>query len=140
MLPGVAERPPFRSAHASGTDWARVLKSCVADLGQPGPEYGLGFVYCTGSLADNLSSILLFLRQTTRIRHWVGAVGVGVCGSGVEYYDEGGLSVMVGALPEGSFRILPTLSDEETGLDGATLGWLPTAQPSFGVVHGDPRN
>ncbi|MBF0561115.1 MAG: FIST C-terminal domain-containing protein [Alphaproteobacteria bacterium] len=136
----MARRSLFKSAHTSSSDWAKAVKFCVDGLGSIDPDDNLGFVYCTESFANDLSSILVFLRQTTRIPHWVGAVGMGVCASGTEYYDGGALAVLVGSLPADAFRILPTVFTETEVQSYDTRNWLAAGQAPLGVVHGDPRN
>jgi small ligand-binding sensory domain FIST len=130
---------PFRAAHASGTGWAEVAKAC-ADALLPLPEgASLGFLYATEALANDLGSILTFLRERTRVQHWVGTVGVGVCAAGHEYFEVPAVSALVAAWPEDAFRVFGPQND------GAKLGateadWLAKTQPTFGVVHGDPRD
>lgn len=130
----------FRSAHAAGEDWARAVKACVEALGELPAGANLGFVYATDVLADDLASVLTFLRERTRIEQWLGTVGMGIAGNGVEYYDRPALSVLVGAFPENSFRMLPSLTDPGEGIGDEVRGWISDHTPLFGVVHGDPRN
>lgn len=131
---------PFKAAHATADNWAHAAKACVAHLGTIDPEDNLGFIYATEDLNEHLSSILAFLRQTTKIQHWVGAVGMGVCGVGSETHAGMGLSVMVAALPEGSFHILHSLYEANQNLDPSLQKWLAGRAAFLGVVHGDPRN
>ncbi len=132
--------PPFKAALASAGNWAHAAKACVAKLGAIGPGDNLGFVYVTEELSEDLSSVLAFLRQTTKVQNWVGAVGMAVCGVGQELHEGMGISAMVAALPEGSFHILHGVLDDTQELDSSTRKWL-SGKPAFlGVVHGDPRN
>ncbi|MEO5375231.1 MAG: FIST C-terminal domain-containing protein [Alphaproteobacteria bacterium] len=131
---------PFKAAHASGDSWAQAVKACVVGLGTIEPSDTLGFVYATEALGDHISSILAFLRQTTRVQHWVGAIAPGVCACGVEYHEGAGLSVMVGALPPDSFQVIPTLRDESLDMGAGTRQWIDSGPTVLGVVHGDPRN
>ena len=81
-------------------------------LEAPPEGANLGLLYATDALAGDLSSVLAFLRERTRIEHWVGNIGFGVAASGVEYHDRPALSVLTAALPEaafGSWRRLPTM-------------------------------
>ncbi len=130
----------FRAAHAAGEDWARTVKACVEALGDLPAGANLGFVYATDLLADDLGSILTFLRERTRVEQWLGTVGMGVAGNAAEYYDQPALSILVGAFPEDSFRVLPALTDPSAGIGDEVRQWVSDHTPLFGVVHGDPRN
>ena len=135
----------FKAGHGAGEDWATAVKACADALGELPQGANLGLLYATDALADDLSSVLTFLRQRTRIEHWAGSVGFGVAASGVEYHDRPALSVMVAALPDDSFRIFKPIGAEAGGggLDdfAAAHGtWLARRQSVLGLVHGDPRN
>ena len=135
----------FKAGHGAGEDWAAAVKACTDALGAPPPGANLGLLYATDALADDLSSVLTFLRERTRIEHWAGSVGFGVAASGVEYHDRPALSVMVAALPDDSFRVFKAVGAEaaDGGLDdfAAAHGtWLARQRSVLGLVHGDPRN
>lgn len=137
----------FRVAHTDAEDWAQAAKICADDLSQSGEAFNLGFVYVSDRLAEDLTSILTYLRQKTGIEHWIGSVGIGICaisandlfGAG-EYFDRPALAVLGMALPEDAFRVLPTIESEVRELPGKTLDWIRESGASFGVVHGDPAN
>ena len=130
----------FKAAHASGEDWGRVSKAC-ADALDPLPDgASVGFVYATDALAQDLGSIVVFLRERTGIADWIGTVGLGISASGLEYYEEPALAVLVGSLSPEAYRVVPTIRDPKVGLDGETLAWAGSQGATFGVVHGDPRN
>ena len=76
----------FRAAHAEADGWAQASKACVDRLGALDEGFNLGFLYVNEALAPDLSSILTFVRERTRIEDWVGAVGYGVCASGREFF------------------------------------------------------
>lgn len=135
----------FKAAWACGPDWATAVKACSDELRVVPDGANLGFLYLTDAFTKDASSLLTFLREKTGIQHWVGTVGLGVLGSGVEYHDRGALSVMVMALPEDSFRIFASIMDQtpDNGL-GELLStqesWLGDDRPGLAIVHGDPRN
>lgn len=130
----------FVSAHATGDDWAQVAKSC-ADRLAPLPEDGnLGFLYVTDSLAEDVSSILTFLRQVTGIEEWVGSVGMGVLSGAHELHEGAAAAVMVAALPEGSFSVFPAVRQDIGQISEETRDWLDHGAAPFAVVHGDPYN
>ncbi len=135
----------FKSAHGAGEDWASTVKACTDALGEPPPGANLGLLYATDALADDLSSVLTFLRERTGIEHWAGNVGFGVAASGVEFHDRPAISVMLAALPAGAFRVFEPVGARAAagGLDefaAAHDAWLKPHKSVFGLVHGDPRN
>lgn len=130
----------FRAAHATGEDWGRTAKACVDALGTLPAGANLGFVYATDNLADDLGSIVVFLRERTGIEDWVGTVGLGVSASGVEHYEQPALSILVGAFPEGSYKLLSTIDSPGTATEGEASDWAGQRGGAIGVVHGDPRN
>ncbi|KAF0143817.1 MAG: hypothetical protein FD153_421, partial [Rhodospirillaceae bacterium] len=140
ILTVMADRTPFRAAHAVGPDWARVVKACAESLGVLTADHTLGFIYVTEALADDLSSVLAFLRQITRVEHWVGAVGMGVCACKTAYYRDAALSVMMAPLSPGSFQVMHTVQDKREVLEPAIQAWLADGKAGVAVIHGDPRN
>ncbi len=137
--PEAAAGERFRVAHASG-EWARAAKECVTQL-EAGPgDANLGFLYVTDILADDLSSILTFLRERTGIEDWVGTVGVGVCATGTEYFDAPAMAVMTGRFAPGSFRVFPAVSTDIQRFLDDNRDWIAAAKPKLGLVHADPRN
>lgn len=136
-LPDPLPRPlSFAVSHARADHWGLAAKACLEGLG--GHAGNLGILYVTEKFNQNLSSILTFLRETTRVEHWVGAVVPGLCGNDRADCDGGALAVMTAWLPEDSFRVF-------SGLDAAaTLArhaqWIGSNNPCLGLAHGDPRS
>lgn len=96
----------FASAHATHPDWRSALSLVLAQLDASAPASPtLGWCYLADHHAPNAQLLLDALRQRWPGCAWVGAVGVGVCASGVEYIDEPGLVVMVSDLPREQFRV-----------------------------------
>lgn len=101
----------FLHAHAMHPDWRMALSLVLAQLdGQRGRQGAvaqptLGWLYLTDHHAAQAEEILAHLRERHPGMAWVGAVGVGVMGCGVEYIDEPALSVMLGDPPRDSFRV-----------------------------------
>jgi small ligand-binding sensory domain FIST len=130
----------FRAAHGAGAGWAEAAKAC-ADALLPLPESAsLGFLYATEGLANDLGSILAFLRERTHVQHWVGSVGLGVCAAGREYFQVPAVSALVACWPEGAFRVFGPQMAGGRVLAAAEADWFATTHPAFGVVHGDPRD
>ncbi len=127
-----AALPPFRVAHAAADHWGTAAKGCLEGLGAVG-DANLGILYATQGLADDLPSILTFLRETTRIVHWLGASAPGILAGDGEYRRAKALAVMTGILPEELFRLFV---GQDGGLDGgfrvthADLGGLTTPDPT----------
>ena len=146
----VAEGAPvpasaFKAGHGAGEDWGSAVKACMNSLEAPPEGANLGLLYATDALADDLPSVLAFLRERTRIEHWVGNIGFGVAASGVEYHNRPALSVLTAALPEAAFRIMAPVTNQAGAGEidlfaGQQADWLTQHQGLFGVVHGDPRN
>jgi len=137
----------FKVVHSEAEDWVQAAKQCAEELCQTEDGYSLGFIYVTDSLADNLTSILTYLRKKTGIKHWVGSVGIGICAiapnykyGSAEYFDQEAIAVMGMALPTDAFQVLPTIESEFEQLSSETLNWLDESGSFFGVVHGDPAN
>ncbi len=125
----------FRAGHARGERWQEVVDRALAGMGEPPPGASLGFVYLSDRLGGPADKVLARLRAATGVETWVGSVGLGVLASGVEYFDEPALSVMLAALPAGEFQVFsgkrrPPLLGTRTA-SGAEAA-------HFAIVHGDP--
>ena len=126
-------------AHAAGGDWGTVTAKCAAMLG--GDRRGtLGFLYATEPMANDLPSVLTFLRERTGVAHWVGAVGTGICATGVEYFETHAVAALILDLPAESFQLLPELASDDWKFSPELEQWLAANVPPLGVVHADPRN
>jgi small ligand-binding sensory domain FIST len=82
---------------------AAQLQAQLNERGQFVPM--LGWVYLTDRYAVQAEALLGELRQRWPEVSWVGAVGVGVAASGVEYFDEPALVLMLADLPRSQFRL-----------------------------------
>jgi small ligand-binding sensory domain FIST len=129
----------FRAAHATGGAWAHLVKSCLDQLTPLPDGANLGFIYATDAVAGDLTSILTFLRERTRIADWVGSIGIGICAAGVETFGEPGLAVMVAALPDDSFQVFAPVQSDLDRFAIETKDWIARHNPMLGIVHGDPR-
>lgn len=129
----------FRSAHASGADWGRVAKALSDRLG-PGDSRrsGLGFLYVTEPLAADIGSVLTFLRETTGVDDWVGAVGFGVAAARAEYFHEPAGAVLVAPFGAGDYHLLRSIVTDRPGANG--IGRFANAGVPLAIVHGDAAN
>jgi len=128
----------FVHAHATHPDWRMAFGLVAAQieaqrsLKRAAPPT-LGWCYLTDHYAPAAEALLAALRERWPTADWVGSVGVGVCASGAEYFDEPGLAVMLSELPHEHFRVfsgrrpLPSFG-------GLSTGFLPHAA----LVHADP--
>jgi len=135
----------FAHAHMQAENSSAIARSLAKELELrsaegSGGEARLGFLYVTDALAEDFSSILTYLRQNTGVEHWVGSLGIGICGGDREYFDEPAAAAMIASLPEASFRVLPVIEDTVDQIPNAVRQWMKDASPPFGVVHGDPMN
>ena len=137
----------FKVVHSEAEDWVQAAKICADGFYHSGESFPLGFIYVTDSLAEDLPSILNYLRQKTGIEHWVGGVGMGICAiasddqsGSAEYFNQAAMAVMAMALPTDAFQVLPTIESEVGELPVKTLDWIDESGSFFGVVHGDPAN
>ena len=103
----------FLQAHATHPDWRFALAMVQPQLeaqrlgagGRPVCEPTLGWLYLTDHYAGEAEALLAELQRHWPGVAWVGAVGVGVAASGVEYFDEPALSVMLAELSTADFRV-----------------------------------
>lgn len=121
---------PFTVVHAEGDNWGVAAKACLDGIGPAAAGANIGFLYATEDFSRHLSSILTFLRETTRIDHWVGGVAPGILAGEREYRDGGALAVMVGHVPPEHFHVFA----------GDPGEWPVRHHPCVGLVHGDPRD
>ena len=129
---------PFRYAHAQGEDWRQVADACLTEIGNVPEGANLGFLYVTDSLADDLKDLLARVSAATRVRDWVGAVGIGICTTGREYYEEPAAAIMLAELPPGGFRVFSSVAEDLEAFDADHADWIARHSPMLGLVHGDP--
>jgi small ligand-binding sensory domain FIST len=133
---------PFRYAHAAGEDWSDAVGQVIDALAAaPVSAAGnLGFLYVTDAITAHLDDVLDAVQEATGVEHWVGAIGIGICATGVEYYERPAVTAMIADLPEGAFRVFPTVVKDLDAFDRDQRAWLGSAQPYLGLVHSDPVN
>lgn len=115
---------------------ALVLAQLRAALDTPGrlSHPGLALLYTTDHYAPHAQAILDHLGAALpEVTDWVGTVGVGVCATGVEYFDEPAMVVMLCDLPAHQYQVFSGVSP------------LPVARAAGGfvaqtaLVHADGR-
>ncbi len=133
----------IRAAHAADADWRVAADACLEALGtyrDGGDAANLGFVYASDTFAAHFSDISAFLREATGIAHWVGSVGLGVCATGMEYFDEPALCLLTGRFPEQAFRVFADVVDDLQGFEAEHGAWCDQSGARFAMVHADPHN
>jgi small ligand-binding sensory domain FIST len=137
MTASRAERAlAFRAGHAAAPAWRAAADTALDRIGTMPAGANLGFLYVSDRLAGDASALLAYLRRVTGVPEWVGSVGVGVLGAGIEYLDEPAVAVMIGALPEGEFSVFSGRS-RAPELGARTPSGAEAAH--FAIVHGDPN-
>ncbi len=127
----------FIVGHATHPRWATALNLVAAQLdaqidqqraqGVDRQDATLGLIYFTDHYAPQADALYAALHARWPHVHWAGTVGVGVCASGVEYFDEPALVVMLTSVPAGRFHVY----------SGAQR-W-PAWTPQTALVHADGR-
>ncbi|HSD81551.1 MAG TPA: FIST N-terminal domain-containing protein [Solirubrobacteraceae bacterium] len=122
---------PFLHAHATHPDPHGALALAAAQIEAQRAAQGaaaptLGWLYLTDHYAGDAEALLADAARRWPGVAWCGAVGVGVSASGVEYFDEPALALMLAGLPRERFRVFS--------------GRRPLAWPSAhtALVHADP--
>lgn len=135
----------FRAALADGDHWGLAAKSCLQRLGPLPNDANLGFVYVTEGFADALSSIIVFLKETTSVGYWLGGVGYGLFGPDGETRDgetrdEGSIAVMVGAVDATAIRPFSCFDPADPASFLTEHGaWLANRTGVTALVHGNPH-
>lgn len=122
----------FLLGHATHPDWRMALALAAAQIDaqradRPGHAASLGLVYLTDHYAREAEALLAELGQRWPGTSWVGSVGIGVAASGVEYFDEPALALLLTDLPRGDFQVY----------SGARP--LPPGSAWTALVHADGR-
>ncbi len=125
----------FLHAHATHPDWRVALATVQRQLeaqrdAQDRPlAPTLGWLYLSDHYASDAEVLLADAKTRWPGVAWVGAVGVGIAASGIEYFDEPALSVMLAELAPAQFRVFSGARplQESGGFRAATA-----------QVHADP--
>jgi len=129
----------FALGHATSADWQEAARRCLMQLGDT-PSASLGFLYVTDHFAADFEQVLSFFRDETGVEDWVGSVGIGVCATGQEYFDQPAIAVMLAAFPPQNFRVFPRVEHGLDELDQECVQWAERTTAGLAIVHGDPSN
>jgi small ligand-binding sensory domain FIST len=123
----------FPFAHATHPQWQMAAGLALAQLRAQMalPDYAsaptLGLLYITDHYATAAQEILDHVSaELPGVIDWSGTVGVGIAASGVEYFDEPALAIMLCAVPAHAYRVF----SGEAPLP-------PTFTPHTALVHAD---
>lgn len=130
----------FPYAHTSGEKWLDLCAQALDRLGPVPDDAALGFLYLSDRLASEAGEIVDWLRQKTKVAHWVGSVGTGICSTGLETYDTPALALMITDVAEDSLRVVPSTKDDFAPFLESSETWRAAQQAGFAIVHGDPTN
>jgi small ligand-binding sensory domain FIST len=105
--------PRFIVGHATHPQWQGALALAAAQVdaqratavGASAAEPTLGLVYFSDPYAPHAEALYAALRDRWPGVSWSGTVGVGVAASGVEYFDEAALVLLLAPLPRGRFQV-----------------------------------
>ena len=131
---------PFLLGVATGPTSRKLVSDCLQQLGNVRGKYQLGFIYANDTLNEDLEDIVGRLKQETGILNWVGTLGMGVCSTGAEYYDEPTLVVMLADIDAKQFSIIGTNEIDEEILFEEVSSYCKEELPHVGIIHGDPSN
>jgi small ligand-binding sensory domain FIST len=129
----------FRSAHITADNGPEACRQLIDRIGSR-HEGRLAFLYIGDELSAEVDRIVDELREKTGIPHWVGCVGMGLCGNGSETYEQAAISVLTTPFEEDDFRILPDYIDSGANWLAATANWRQRSLASVAIIHGDPAN
>jgi len=101
----------FLHGHATHPDPGVAMALAAAQIDAQRREPGhadaptLGWLYITDHCVPQAEALLADARRRWPGTQWVGASGVGISASGVEYFDEPAVSLLLGELPRDQFRV-----------------------------------
>lgn len=128
----------FLSASAHAEDGPRMLQQCLAQLGEEAQRATLGFVYATTATVPMLAGIMEGLRRIFPRVQWSGCVGEGICSSGLEYYDEPAIALLLSDIAVEDFCLLPATEMVPGELPAQVRQWCEHYPDSFGLLHAVP--
>lgn len=132
---------PFPFAHATHPQWAMAAALVLAQLRAQCPSAPpLGVLYITDHYAADAQDVLDHLMDALpEVTDWVGAVGVGIAATGVEYFDEPAMAVMLLDVLPDQYQVFSGIAP----LPAAVAGVLPGRTTRFAahtaLVHADAQ-
>lgn len=133
----------FASCAAHGEDWREAAKTVLEQLeetNEADPAFNFGFLFISDTLAEDAESILNLFKSVLNIEHWVGGIGIGICGSGESFIDKPAISAMIGHFDDADFKIFPPINLEPEKSEEVLKPWLDQNDPMLVVAMGDPMS
>ena len=130
----------FHLGVASGPAPRKLVNDCLQQLDVVRGQFQLGFVYANDALSDDFEDIIARLKQETGVQHWIGTLGMGVCSTGAEFYDQFTLVVMLADIDSKNFSIVGENNHDEEKLLEEISSYCKHELPHVGIIHGDPSN
>ena len=130
----------FYMGHGASEDWESALRTALDSAEIPERAANVGFLYVTDHFSSSLEKIRTELQALTGIDTWVGTTGIGICATGIEYFDEPAIVLLAGLIPDGAHTVIDTGSDAPDEACAKLAGTLGTREGRFGIVHADPHN
>ncbi len=130
----------FQLAAAHGQSARELVNNCLRQLGNVRGKFQLGFVYASDTLCNDLEDIIGRLKQDTAVNSWIGTVGIGLCSTAIEYYDEAALVVMLADIDASDFTIVGARDLSEEKLLEQVSDYCEEESSHVGIIHGDPSN
>lgn len=151
---------PFLCAHATHPEWALAaawvltqLRAQLQERQSAPPEKGaaadgvartepevppLGVVYITDAYAAHAQDLLdVLMDALPEVTDWVGTVGVGIAASGVEYFDEPAMAIMLMDIDPSQYRVFSGVAPLPAPVPGASAVHEPGFTASTALVHVD---
>lgn len=126
----------FQLLSARGKTVEELVSNLLVDYEHRSGSADLGFIYITDSVAHEFDQILASLRDKLDVTDWVGTVGLGVCCTGQEYYDEPAAVVLLTS--QTSYQLLDFSNIDAVQNNPAVQ--LNAGELSLAVVHGNPSH
>ncbi len=131
---------PAISSIASANTWQEAIGTILNDIGEIDAAHSLGLVYINRQFINDIHDIEVFLRQTTGVANWVGAVGFGVCGNNKEYHDTGAISILLLPFDKNSYHVFSDITDDINLAEKKMKPWLEENGSPIILTHIDPIN
>lgn len=141
MRASVDAMSPFAFAHATHPQWAMAAALVLTQLrAQRISAPPLAVLYLTDHYAASAQGVLDHLMAALpEVTDWVGAVGVGIAATGVEYVDEPALAVMlIDVLPD-QYQVFSGVAPLPAAVAGATPGRGTRFAAHTALVHADAQ-
>lgn len=130
----------FASAYSEQWEWQQAVDDCLQQIDNKAQGATLGFVYVADHFVPHLQSIHDTLKDRTGVANWLGTVGIGICSSGRESYEQPALSLMLTDIQPQQFRLFNSLDKDLQQFSNEHGQWYAKHDAHLAVLHGDPFN